>query len=222
MAVVVRLVALYQTPLPGFLSRFINQRDSILAAVKLILASQSPRRSQLLQQLGFHFDIHAADIDEARFESELPEAYVERMCRQKAQTIYERSVCSGEHAILSADTTVVFADECLGKPVDQAQAMSMLRTLSGRQHRVITGICLYYKNNFNFVLNCSEVSFREISDQEISTYWRSGEPADKAGSYAIQGYGGSFVERLEGDYSAVVGLPLWDTLSLLRSVGIQP
>lgn len=185
----------------------------------LFLASGSPRRRELLTQIGVPFTVLSAQIDETPLDHETPAAYVERLARGKAGAglalLTDQQGC-----VLGADTAVVLDGRILGKPVDEADALQMLAALSGREHEVLTAIALTNKQRCETEVVVSRVRFRSISPREAQAYWASGEPQDKAGSYAIQGLAAIFVERLQGSYSAVVGLPLCETAELLGRFGI--
>ena len=170
----------------------------------LVLASQSPRRSEILRQAGIPFTVRASPVDETPLPGEPPVDYVMRLAAQKAQAV---SAAPGEW-VLAADTTVVVGAEMLGKPVDADDARGMLRLLSGRRHEVITGICL--RRGWESLCDhaTTAVWFCQMSDREIEDYAASGEPMDKAGAYAIQGLASKFIERIEGCYFNVVGLPV--------------
>ena len=195
----------------------------------ILLASASPRRKSLLRQLVREFDILPADIDETPLVNEAAAAYVKRMALEKAQAAANLSQQSklpppDRAIIIGSDTSVVLEGEILGKPENFEQARTMLRSLSAKTHEVMTSVCLF-DARFNHVTVknvITQVTFRRISDLEISQYWQSGEPQDKAGSYGIQGLGAVFVERISGSYSAVVGLPMFETAQLLQEVGIMP
>jgi septum formation protein len=189
-------------------------------APRLVLASASPRRRQLLATLGVPAEVDPADVDEARLPGEAPDRYVLRLAGDKAERVWARR--GGSLPVLAADTAVIVDDCILGKPADAAEAGSMLRALSGRTHRVLTGVALRSGPGLETRLCTSLVSFRELGRAEIDAYWASGEPADKAGAYAIQGYGGAFVERIEGSWSGIVGLPLCETWRLLHAAGVGP
>ena len=189
----------------------------------LYLASGSPRRRELLTQIGVPFDTVSASIDETPFPSESPAAYVERLACEKAQAGREQLLTSSPDdcfCVLGADTAVVLDNRILGKPVDEADALAMLMALSGREHEVLTAIALMDAERCETRLVRSTVSFRTISVQEAALYWASGEPQDKAGGYAIQGLAAVFVTGLNGSYSAVVGLPVCETAELLGHFGI--
>lgn len=182
----------------------------------LVLASGSPRRRAFLEQLGLTFTVTPAELDERVHQGELPAAYVERLAREKAQAVAARHPGA---RVLAADTTVVLEEEILGKPADGAEALAMLRRLSGRTHRVLTGVALAGETLRARVVE-TRVVFREASEAELSWYVASGEPLDKAGAYGLQGIGGFLVRRIEGSHSNVIGLPLAETLELLAADGL--
>ncbi|SFB54191.1 septum formation protein [Pseudomonas sp. NFIX10] len=186
----------------------------------LYLASGSPRRRELLAQIGVPFTAIGADIDETPLDHEPPSAYVERLARGKAEAGRRALDADVDGCVLGADTAVVLEGRILGKPVDQADALSMLLSLSGRGHEVLTAIAVLDGSRCESRVVRSRVRFRSITEQEAMAYWASGEPRDKAGSYGIQGLGAVFVAGLEGSYSAVVGLPLCETAELLGHFGI--
>jgi septum formation protein len=170
----------------------------------LVLASQSPRRSEILRQAGIPFAVRPAEIDESVLPGESPRAYVERLAEAKAMAV---AAASGE-TVLGADTTVVIDGQILAKPADAADARRMLALLSGRRHEVLTGICLRRGAEAISETASTAVVFAALSEREIADYVASGEPMDKAGGYAIQGLASKFVERIEGDYFNVMGLPV--------------
>ena len=189
----------------------------------LYLASGSPRRRELLTQIGVPFSTVSAAIDEIPFPNESPVAYVERLAREKALAGREQlraSIAHNHFCVLGADTAVVLDDRILGKPVDQADALAMLMGLSGREHEVLTAVALNDAERCETRVVRSRVTFRAISEDEAGRYWASGEPHDKAGGYAIQGLAAVFVAHLNGSYSAVVGLPVCETAELLGHFGI--
>lgn len=183
----------------------------------LHLASSSPRRQEILLSLGLEFTAEGAAIDESRLDGESPQQMVLRLAAAKA----EAAIARDGQLILGADTAVVLAERVLGKPRDADDAVEMLMTLSGRNHRVLTGIALRTPNGVSAAFSSTEVQFREIGRDEAFLYWQSGEPCDKAGAYAIQGLGGLFVEGINGSYSGVVGLPVFETVELLQAAGID-
>ncbi|SCX55109.1 septum formation protein [Pseudomonas sp. NFACC32-1] len=186
----------------------------------LYLASGSPRRRELLTQIGVTFTAIAADIDETPQDNESPSAYVERLARGKAEAGRRAMPVGDDGCVLGADTAVVLDGRILGKPLDQADSLAMLMALSGRDHQVLTAIAVLDGQRCESRVVGSRVRFRTITKREALAYWASGEPRDKAGSYGIQGLGAVFVAGLEGSYSAVVGLPLCETAELLGHFGI--
>ncbi len=171
----------------------------------LILASASPRRSELLRNAGIVFEVQPADVPEDPLPGEAAKALAERLAREKAMAIARRRPAD---VVLGADTVVVIDGEILGKPADAADAARMLRMLSGRRHEVITGVCLVAGGQWSVASETTSVTMSEISDEEIAKYVATGEPMDKAGAYAIQGIASRWIPRIEGDYSNVVGLPV--------------
>jgi septum formation protein len=182
----------------------------------LILASSSPRRAELLRAAGITFIVRAADVDETIRPHELPRDYVVRLSREKA-----RAVARDNELTLGADTTVVVNGEIAGKPVDAEDAERMLRALSGRWHEVLTGVTLARADQILSAIASTRVKFAQLSDAEINWYVSTGEPMDKAGAYAIQGYASLFVERIEGSYSNVVGLPVQLAYKLAQQMGVE-
>ncbi|KAF6692249.1 septum formation inhibitor Maf [Pseudomonas sp. EKM23D] len=186
----------------------------------LYLASGSPRRRELLTQIGVPFTVVSAAIDETPFANESAVAYVERLACGKAMAGFAALGQASAVCVLGADTAVIVDGLILGKPVDQADALAMLMALAGREHEVLTAIALTDGQRCETLCVSSLVRFRAISVEEATAYWRSGEPQDKAGGYAIQGLGSIFVTGLNGSYSAVVGLPVCETAQLLAQFGI--
>ena len=182
---------------------------------RLILASQSPRRRELLTTLGIDFTALAANIDESILPGETPSNYVDRLALAKAQAGLELVDRSVDCWVLGSDTSVVIDGQILGKPTSKEHFQTMMRLLSGRSHQVLTGIALVSVGDSYQALVTTEVTFMALSEAQILAYWQSGEPLDKAGGYGIQGLGGVFVSQLTGSYSAVVGLPLHETALLL-------
>jgi septum formation protein len=172
--------------------------------LKLVLASRSPRRAELLKAAGFEFTVRPADIDETPIASEPPRHYVLRLAEEKA-----RATPSGpDEVVLAADTTVVLGTEIMGKPVDAADAARMLCALAGQRHEVLTAICLRGVNRMSVDVASTSVWFSPMNNREIADYVATGEPMDKAGAYAIQGLASKYIERIDGSYSNVVGLPI--------------
>lgn len=184
------------------------------------LASGSPRRRELLQQIGVSFRVLGAAVDEAVLPGESPAVYVARLAAAKAGCGWESRRDSAEVPVLAADTAVVLDGKILGKPVDRHDAEGMLRQLSGRTHEVLTAVALRTASGLQAALSRSEVTFRAISAGEAQAYWDSGEPRDKAGAYAIQGRAAVFVAALRGSFSGVMGLPLFETAALLSAAGV--
>ena len=197
----------------------------------LVLASASPRRRELLAQVGYQFAVHPAHIPEDPREGEDPIAYVTRLAREKAEAVY-RQIADPQNpgqvrqdgqssiAVLGADTTVTVDGAILGKPEDTADAARMLRLLSGRSHRVITGVALVTDKETDVAAEATAVRFVALSDHDIAAYVASGEPMDKAGAYAIQGRAARWIPRVEGCYFNVVGLPLALVCSMLEAIGM--
>jgi septum formation protein len=197
-----------------------------VSAPVLILASASPRRTQLLRQIGVPHRVVPADIDEQRMAGESIEQCVQRLAQRKALQVQAQlagTAGADDGAplpVLAADTAVVIDDELLGKPRDRADALAMLARLSARSHRVLSAVALVSVHGLRCRLCVSEVRFRSLKPQECALYWDSGEPRDKAGAYAIQGLGAVFVEHLRGSYTGVMGLPMFETAQLLAEAGV--
>ncbi|MEN3371856.1 Maf family protein [Dechloromonas sp. ZS-1] len=197
--------------------------------MRLYLASRSPRRRELLHQIGVEFDTLAYsegpyghfETDETPLPDEDPVLYVERVTRAKAEhgEVIVRERHLPPRPILAADTTLAFEGGIIGKPVDQADATAILKRLSGRTHRVLTGVAISFQGRTEYVLSSSQVHFRPIDDEEIRHYVLSGEPMDKAGAYGIQGRAGLFVEHISGSYTGIMGLPVCETGELLKRFG---
>ena len=187
------------------------------ATPALLLASTSPRRREILDALRLEFRVCHVDVDETPLRKETPEEMVVRLAAAKV----DAADAGQAEIVLGADTAVVVDDQALGKPVDEADCLAMLTLLSGRVHRVVTGVALRTPDGTQTAVSTTDVYFREISRDEALAYWQSGEPRDKAGAYAIQGLGGAFVTRIDGSYSGVVGLPVYETLQLLSAAGLN-
>ncbi|MEA3243612.1 MAG: Maf family protein [Pseudomonadota bacterium] len=185
----------------------------------IILASGSPRRQALLQQIGVRFRQQVADVDETPLDNESAQDYVVRLAVAKACAVRQQSGAD-KAPVLGADTAVVVDGRLLGKPADLAHARDMLQLLSGRRHQVLSAVALV-QDRQAVAASASSVWFRALSEKDIEDYWKTGEPRDKAGAYGIQGIGAIFIERLEGSYSGVMGLPLYETAQLLQDFGIQ-
>lgn len=188
---------------------------------QIYLASCSPRRGELLSQIGVLHEVVPAEVDETPLPGEAPAEYVIRLALAKAQAGRNGLGNDCRLPVLAADTAVVVEDEILGKPQSRKEALAMLARLSGRSHKVLTGVALA-GDELESRLSVSTVTFRTVTSNDAAAYWHSGEPADKAGGYAIQGLGAMFISRLEGSYSGVMGLPLFETAELLRNAGIDP
>ena len=186
--------------------------------MKLYLASKSPRRHELLKQIGVEFEIINVDIDETWDEREIARDYVFRLALEKARAGKTKITADNNALVLAADTAVVIDNVILGKAENKEDAARMLHLLSGRTHHVYTSIALISSNEEMTSLNTSRVSFKPLSENEIKTYCISGEPSGKAGAYAIQGKAGAFIERIEGSYSGIIGLPLYETWQLIQSM----
>jgi septum formation protein len=186
---------------------------------QLVLASASPRRRELLAQLGANFKVMPARIDETARDREAPAVYVQRLALAKALA------CSGSSTsdlvVLAADTGIELDGDILGKPRDKRAGLAMLAALAGREHRVYTSVAIADRGRHAQRLSCTRVRFREMSAAERHTYWASGEPQDKAGAYGIQGRAAAFIEEIHGSYSGVVGLPLFETAELLNAFDIR-
>jgi septum formation protein len=185
---------------------------------QIILASASPRRSELLKQIGISHRIMAVDIDETPLANESPLAYVERVAAEKSAAC--QVLLNDNLPVLSADTSVICDGEIMGKPLDLDHAISMLSRLSGRSHQVYSAVSLRGDAHWQ-ALSISEVKFKPLSTDEIIAYWQTGEPCDKAGAYAIQGLASTFIESITGSFSGVMGLPLYETAQLLAKQGIK-
>ena len=187
----------------------------------IYLASASPRRAELLAQIGVEFEVRAVDIDETQLSGESERDYVCRLARVKAEhAAAEISADDPNYAILGADTSISLDGDIIGKPADQAQCRCILGRLSGREHLVLSAVALARPDGVDLRLRENRVRFRSLSAEEINLYCASEEPMDKAGAYAIQGRAAIFIEHLEGSYSAVMGLPLYETAELLRNVDL--
>lgn len=184
---------------------------------KILLASASPRRVALLKQMGIDCVVMPADIDETALLNESPTDYVLRLAKQKALAIVKK-LPNNLLPILAADTTVVLGHEILGKPDNNTDAANMLKKLSGSTHQVHTAIALAFNGNIETALSTTQVTIMPLTDAMISAYIATGEPMDKAGSYAIQGFAGNWVKRIDGSYTGVMGLPVFETAQLLEKI----
>jgi septum formation protein len=188
----------------------------------IFLASQSPRRAELLRQIGVQFEVRIADVDESQHVGESAADYVCRVAGDKARLVSAQLAGEGiDAAVLAADTTIALDNRIIGKPRDRADCCRILRQLSGREHTVLSAVALAQSGRLDYLLSHNRVWFRRLDDREIESYCATAEPMDKAGAYAIQGKAAVFIERLEGSYSAVMGLPLCETATLLGNAGIE-
>lgn len=188
------------------------------SAPHVILASQSPRRRELLGLIGIRHEVRPANVDETALPGERPVPHAERLARSKAAALADGSP---DTVVVAADTIVVIDDMILGKPADEADARRMLRLLAGRSHTVFTAVAAARGGRIVSAVEQVGVTFRELDDAEIAAYVATGEPMDKAGSYGIQGFGATIVRRVEGDYFAVMGLPLVRLVTLMRELGVR-
>jgi septum formation protein len=182
---------------------------------RVILASRSPRRRELLSLVGIPHEVKPADVDERYLAGESPRAHAERLAREKARAMHE-----SDAVVIGSDTIVVVDGDVLGKPSDAADAATMLRRLSGRTHSVFTAVAVAWHERLESAVEEVEVTFHPLTDVAIAAYIRTGEPMDKAGAYGIQGYGATLVARVNGDYFAVMGLPLQRLVRLLEQVRV--
>lgn len=187
---------------------------------RFYLASGSPRRRELLEAHGLDFETLRAEVDESPQGDETPARMVIRLAIEKARRA--RSIARRDYPVLAADTVVALGNRIFGKPQSRQDALDMLAALSGKTHEVFTGVALDVSGKTQSSLSITRVQFREIDELEAVAYWNSGEPADKAGAYAIQGLGGAFVRAIQGSYSGVVGLPMFETIAMLQQAGINP
>jgi len=195
----------------------------MLTTPRIYLASRSPRRGELLGQVGVHFDVLPSDVDESVRPDESPEHYVLRLAREKALVCVQRLAAQGapSRPVLAADTTVCIDGLILGKPENDADAAAMLRRMSDRWHVVHTAIAVAEGDRVEVALSSTQVEMAPLTAAEIAAYIASGEPRDKAGSYGIQGLAGAFIRRIEGSYSGVMGLPIYETSQLLNKFGVH-
>ena len=189
---------------------------------RLILASASPRRLQLLNQIGIEVEVIPCDLPEIRAPGESPLAYSQRVSREKAEAGWRAAGCPRERFSLGADTEVVLADRVFGKPADAADARAMLAELAGREHQVLSSVALRGADIDQVLTSTTTVRFASLTPAQIARYVHSGESLGRAGAYAIQGLAGCFAERIDGSYSGVMGLPLCETAELLRRIGLDP
>ncbi len=196
---------------------------------RIYLASQSPRRRELLKQIGVHYEVlllrndlrRKVDVDETPLAGEAPVDYVQRVCRDKARAGWEALTLRNlpPFPVLAADTTVTLDGKIIGKPDNEEHAAEILRMLSGSQHQVLTAVAMAFGDRLELRLSTTTITFDTLSDERIRRYLRTKEAHDKAGAYGIQGHAGAFVKRIEGSYTGVMGLPLYETVELLKSFG---
>jgi septum formation protein len=184
----------------------------------VLLASASPRRSDLLRQIGVEHEVRPVEVDETWRRGEAPVEYVLRLAEEKARALWDRLPAGARQPVLAADTTVALEGEVFGKPVSLDESVAMLTRLSGRTHQVHTAVALIHSGGSAARISSSSVTLRRITREEMEWYWHTGEPADKAGGYAIQGLAAIFVSHIAGSFSGVVGLPLCETWDLLADV----
>jgi len=197
---------------------------------RIYLASQSPRRRELLKQIGVRFELlllrndprRQIDVDEMELDNETPEVYVERICREKLVAAWKAVNLRNlpPFPVLAADTIVTVDGQIICKPRDNSHAEEILRSLSGRQHKVLTAIGVGFEDRFEYRVSTTTITFTQLSDERIRRYLLTGEAHDKAGAYGIQGQAAAFIERIEGSHSGVVGLPLFETTEMLKSFGV--
>jgi len=192
--------------------------NAVAVPPQITLASASPRRRELLDQIKVSYTVHAVDIDESHMAGETSQQFVKRLALEKAQAGY---LDYPVRPALGSDTIVVFEQHILGKPENQQMAFEMLKLLSGKTHQVMTAVAICNGETEHCVLSISEVEFNTLNEQQINDYWNTGEPADKAGGYAIQGIAAQFIKNIKGSYSGIMGLPLFETAQLLERVGIK-
>jgi len=192
--------------------------NTVAVSPQITLASASPRRRELLDQIQVSYTVHSVDIDESHIAGEMPQQFVKRLALEKARTGY---LDYPVRPALGSDTIVVFEQHILGKPESQKMAFEMLHLLSGKTHQVMTAVAICNGETEHCALSMSEVEFNKLSEQQIAAYWHTGEPADKAGGYGIQGIAAQFIKNIKGSYSGIMGLPLFETAQLLERVGIR-
>ncbi len=187
---------------------------------QLILASASPRRRELLDQIGVRYHVMSVDLDESVLPDESAETLVKRLAQEKAEAVWQKQLALSDKClpVLGADTLGVLGSQFLVKPRNYEHAYQMLSAMSGNSHQILTAVAIRHQQGCEVCLNVNTVYFKALTDKEISEYWESGEPKDKAGAYAIQGYGAVFIKRIEGSYSGVMGLPLYETQELLTRI----
>lgn len=186
---------------------------------QITLASSSPRRRELLEQIMVSYAVEAVDIDESHQAGETPEQYVKRLALEKARAGYGKNP---DRPALGSDTMVVLGQSLLGKPQNREMAIEMLSRLSGQRHQVMTAVAMVNDKQEKCLINISEVEFARLTQQQIDDYWETGEAEGKAGAYGVQGIAAQFISRINGSYSSIMGLPLYETAELLKQFGIDP
>lgn len=189
-----------------------------LSSPQITLASSSPRRRELLDQIQVSYEVIPVDIDESHLSGETAETFVKRLAIEKAQAGYRQNPC---YPALGSDTIVVIDSVILGKPENKAHALQILSLLSGKTHQVMTAVAIYSNDYSDCVLSISEVEFTTLTTQQMEAYWETGEPKDKAGAYGVQGIAAQFIRKISGSYSGIMGLPLFETAQLLEKSGIN-
>jgi septum formation protein len=200
-----------------------DKSDSSRNTPFVILASASPRRQELLGQIGVSFQTVVPDVDETPRENESADAFVERLAVEKARNglLLASELGMTNAPVLGADTCIVFDGEILGKPVDRDHGIAMLARLAGHSHEVLTGVALVDASREQHAISRNRVTFAPMTPDEIAAYWDTGEAADKAGAYGVQGKAAAYIERIEGSYSGIVGLPLFEVAGMLKNLGMQ-
>lgn len=194
------------------------KENDVAVHPQITLASASPRRRELLDQIFVTYNALPVNIDESHIAGESAEQFVIRLAQEKAQAGYKQAP---QRAALGSDTIVVCENKILGKPENKAQGLSMLKSLSGRTHQVMTAVAICDAETLHCKVSRSDVEFTELSSQQIEAYWETGEPVDKAGGYGVQGIAAQFIKNIKGSYSGIMGLPLYETTELLKLVGIR-
>ena len=193
-------------------------KQQITSQAQITLASASPRRRELLEQVQLAYQVIPVDIDETHLEGEGAEQFVKRLAVEKAKAGYK---LNSDHPVLGSDTIVVIDGEILGKPENKMHFLEMFKLLSGQKHRVMTAVAIYDGKQAQCAISKSEVEFELLSQQQVEAYWNTGEPEGKAGGYAVQGIAAQFIRNISGSYSGIMGLPLYETTKLLEQQGIK-
>ena len=194
------------------------EENELVSISQITLASASPRRRELLDQIQLSYSVHPVNIDESHIAGESAEQFVSRLAREKAQAGFK---LYPQRPALGSDTIVISEQKILGKPENRQQGIAMLESLSGTTHQVMTAVAICSEKVERCLISCSEVEFAPLSAQQIEAYWETGEPLDKAGGYAVQGIAAQFIKNIKGSYSGIMGLPLYETTALLSLAGIS-